>query len=716
MDKKELKQIPISLATNKFVKLMNISTTKAIFSTEIHNNIFVLNIFGRDNLLSNERRPAYRAFFHKEPNEICLQKIEGDKTKWLSTKLANNEFIPGSHEGTVYSDELSDICFSTKKDIKNISSFFSRSCSDLRDSFNAILEFEQKIRIAISEQKKKAAKQMYDDIMEQEFSYKVPKKFFNWAKKYALPQYLYYKRDKKQIECTCTNCKKSFTVSENSFEVLPKHLDETFCPNCHFKLTALSIGRTKNAKYDHVNAAHFLQTDDGFKIRYFHISRTISSETVNAPRIHITESLRTVNRNGVATRYENRNKGLVYGWWDSPQNGLAVRYYTIAQPVSGLEAYGDCKVYPESVKELSGELKYMDLSVLNPKKQTARTCFFETLINFYLENPEGVEKVLKSGYINIITPLIEGTINHTDLSYNKKNLYEITGLNRTDYKFARDNNLDIFKLKVLRWLNELKVIWSPEQLNSLSQLMSYSYSYYYTVGGRFKFLEEVLKETSLTSFLNWVRRTEYDSEHLLTDYRDYLSDLHELSYIKNVKEEDKYYLYPKNFKEAHDKLNKEVMEHRNKIEAEKRRKIEEAMALRTENAKKIVAEVLSAGNNDISALHSKNLMIRIPASAEEIKEEGINQHNCVGGYVNRIARGETFVFFIRKIEAPNESFVTVEWRDEIVQVRAAHNNSAPEEAKTLAEAFDLRLKKAGITLKKLTESYGIELEEEKVAI
>lgn len=54
-------------------------------------------------------------------------------------------------------------------------------------------------------------------------------------------------------------------------------------------------------------------------------------------------------------------------------------------------------------------------------------------------------------------------------------------------------------------------------------------------------------------------------------------------------------------------------------------------------------------------------VIIIPRSVVDLVTEGQMQHNCVGSYVNRIANKRSVVFFIRKKDEPNVSFVTAEY-------------------------------------------------------
>lgn len=71
----------------------------------------------------------------------------------------------------------------------------------------------------------------------------------------------------------------------------------------------------------------------------------------------------------------------------------------------------------------------------------------------------------------------------------------------------------------------------------------------------------------------------------------------------------------------------------------------------------------------------------IPVKTEEIKHEGSILNHCVGTYVDRVARGDTSIVFIRKIDDINLPLVTVEIdpkRKRLIQARAA-NNARPED-------------------------------------
>ena len=53
--------------------------------------------------------------------------------------------------------------------------------------------------------------------------------------------------------------------------------------------------------------------------------------------------------------------------------------------------------------------------------------------------------------------------------------------------------------------------------------------------------------------------------------------------------------------------------------------------------------------------------IKVPESAKDFIEEGIMQNSCVGHYVKKVADFERIVFFVRKKETPDKSFITAEY-------------------------------------------------------
>ena len=63
-------------------------------------------------------------------------------------------------------------------------------------------------------------------------------------------------------------------------------------------------------------------------------------------------------------------------------------------------------------------------------------------------------------------------------------------------------------------------------------------------------------------------------------------------------------------------------------------------------------------------------------AVEKLTAEGKALHHCVGGYIKRMAEGETAIFFLRKVSEPDKPFYTLELQKKrVIQCRTEHNAS-----------------------------------------
>lgn len=80
-----------------------------------------------------------------------------------------------------------------------------------------------------------------------------------------------------------------------------------------------------------------------------------------------------------------------------------------------------------------------------------------------------------------------------------------------------------------------------------------------------------------------------------------------------------------------------------------------------------------------------------PRSTQEIKDEAVQQQNCVASYIDRVIDGGCDILFLRKKDEPSKSVVTIEVRNgKIVQAFQAYNTPCNEEQKVAIDAFNKR--------------------------
>ena len=135
-------------------------------------------------------------------------------------------------------------------------------------------------------------------------------------------------------------------------------------------------------------------------------------------------------------------------------------------------------------------------------------------------------------------------------------------------------------------------------------------------------------------------------------FRDYLLDCVTLG----LDLDDRAVLLPKDLNAAHRRTIAQVKHKANEAKrAEFHRRAEKLAAWRYE---------------------ADGLLIRPAADADELIAEGASLHHCVGGYADRMAAGETDIFFVRRLDKPDEPYYTLELKNRsVVQCRTLHNDS-----------------------------------------
>lgn len=189
----------------------------------------------------------------------------------------------------------------------------------------------------------------------------------------------------------------------------------------------------------------------------------------------------------------------------------------------------------------------------------------------------------------------------------------------------------------------------------------------------------------LTKYL--ARQQEKHQAHTITLdlYADYIDDCRALE-IDLTKKSN---LLPKDLIEAHNTLQDEARQIR-ELQQEEERRRRSRKALRAAGSKNQQYKKLRAKILRKYAFEADGMMIYVPKKLEELIDEGIAMHSCVGSYVNKVAAGATIVVFIRSQENHKERIGTMEISRDgsyIVQARAKYNRNLPPEADAFVQKF-----------------------------
>jgi hypothetical protein len=86
--------------------------------------------------------------------------------------------------------------------------------------------------------------------------------------------------------------------------------------------------------------------------------------------------------------------------------------------------------------------------------------------------------------------------------------------------------------------------------------------------------------------------------------------------------------------------------------------------------------------------NDKEYCMVIPKSSKEVVSEGTSLNHCVSSYVDKIISGKTLILFLRKKERPENSLVTVEFKEKkIVQAKGSYNRKIDEHELSFLQKF-----------------------------
>ena len=158
---------------------------------------------------------------------------------------------------------------------------------------------------------------------------------------------------------------------------------------------------------------------------------------------------------------------------------------------------------------------------------------------------------------------------------------------------------------------------------------------------------------------------EQGSHANIVDYEDYLRECLALG----LDMREKSTLFPRDLLQAHRNLSAQI-------------KLRENAGLEEKWQKRRQSQLKKY------SFRADGLMVVIPEHITDLIAEGKMQHNCVGGYMDRVAEGRTDVAFIRREAEPEASYITMEISlGKVIQARTKNNGPLDEEGKAFVELF-----------------------------
>lgn len=453
------------------------------------------------------------------------------------------------------------------------------------------------------------------------YSY-LPEGWDNFVDKQAKYHNLIIKSSKGK--CHCTNCNHDFISNK-------KINEKVKCPNCHNKYL---IKRSNLRYFDFKEYLSILDyIDNTFVIRYFELKTVIdANHEHNTSVVEFAREIPTNNyyRDVYVNDRVAKCQCHIYIYH---HNGCYIDEKKWRQYTRNYSLIDYSIVFPNNIKNLLKNTEFKYSCIWDIAKHSSYMDLLELLKNNNDYSLKRIELLAKMKLYNLALKSNEFSCFGTFQS--------IFGVSKDYYPFMRRYNITYRQLKILRLLQEKDI----KKIRYLEKFAGYGDSIYD--------LEEISNYISLDRFIKYSKMHHGNVKTYL--YKDYLRFAKLLGYdLKNNR-----YAFPKNLKEEHDKLEKQY-----EIQS-----------------KTIIQEAISRRGKELSKNKYKNKkFIILPArSLKALQDESKQQSNCVRTYAEKYAQGTCDIYFMRDVNKPKKSLVTVEVKNNKVVQSRIKNNGEPNE-------------------------------------
>lgn len=713
MDKRKLSAMPRVEATPEMVEMADrMPGIKHMVTAELvdDNKILLLNFFEVSKLKKGKTEAAFRTFLSSD--DYITQDLSVSKVKWITAAFDNMQnFHIWHHEWDGNKYLHIPLVFIWSANDKEIMEKFFRSYSRKQDEsvWDAIGRFQDEVKDARLAEKHRKVLAPIDLKMEPIGD--PPQEFRDWVWEHGMSfsRYGIYKETKKgKTEFECTYCKKIGTVDRAKMRLRNNEKGE--CPFCGSRVTYKAKGKMSCQIIDERWFIYVDRQEKGFLLRYFNARRHIRNDSYIVGALNknrIEETLYEYSR-CFWTFIGMKPVKDSYEWGVYHQRGNS-RWI----PDEGKIYCMECILYPGNLPQAweHTPMKYSALEILAQNIPT--TAFrYEDAMDVYLKFPK-LEWLCKMGLNQLAKDAVRG-FQYSNMvgkiDYKADTIYGILGLTKVNTKVLQAIDGNHYELRLLQVAQKYGIQMKPEQLKEFYETFECNTELLKAKNRKIslhKLCRYIEKESERypigdKNYCRWNysynRYTERKDprierkQNMANDWLEYIGWCKELKYdLSNM------FIYmPNNFRKVHDRTAEEYKALQDKKTAEEKRRREEAARRELEQTKKAMAEIFEKNNGtDAFSIKGKGLILVVPKSGDEIRAEGEALDHCVGGYVQRVAKGETNIFFVRKADEPGKSYFTMEWNhNKVIQCRGKGNCGMPPEVKAFVKVFEQKMQEA----------------------
>lgn len=477
-----------------------------------------------------------------------------------------------------------------------------------------------------------------------------PAGVIRWIHKDVIDKtYIIY--DKNKDEAVCTRCGHRFRASR--FEM--KHNDKGSCPKCKSEGVYKSSGKGRKNLTEYFRV--LVLTHRGNTVYGTLTEVTADFGGIGKPELRTWMSAVYVFDKAGGTYYKHKPN-----WYWNLENWERMKKVRLPHPPGTMNWYAvprfeRTEIYTGNLESvfLHSCLKYgWQPNLFRQYKFTAYD--YISYIDLHLKY-QSIELLAKAGFESLVAQKVAGKEGSACINWNGKSLEKILRLPRRHIKKLRNREITFYELRGFKSLSEQEKELSWETIQKLFQARSGSGA------------ELIGRLTSLIRWATWAAENEVDS----WDWADYIRDCEKLGLdVRKNK-----VLFPESFQITHARLSAKVEAAEDAEKAEKIRKVASDFGME---------------------LETDSLVLKIAHSQSDLNIESSALGHCVRTYGDRVAAGNTVIYFIRKANAPNEPYFTLEIRPDgrFVQCRGKYNCGMTPEVEAfkalVVTEFNRRLK------------------------
>ena len=653
--------------------------TRLFFTVQKDNGILAISVYGRAQLAAGMTAPIFTTYIDAE-NERWLTRI-GEK--WSEAYMHNLIW----DMRTDANGNLPKTDWRVSKDIFDKNAILlcnEELCTSEETVFKAVKVWQECVRGKENDLKVKKRIEKWDRHMA--LIPPLPEGFEKWAEEDGTGQsnFLFYRKKGKQTEVYCTHCGKTWKTdqkivhtkgSPTRYDYKPQ--EKYFCMRCGEYLAAKAWGKQQSLRTDDV-VVLAQKAGEYIAFRKFRVVKRFQRENAGPIdrwkcKTSIVEAFRVLANpytfHSVAS-YEQRTVEPIgrYMWAETKEGGYWNGYYSARTQAYSI---GRGILYLRNIKEVlenTGVRKEVADLFLSHREENMQYALERAAERGY------IEYLVKAGLKRLARDAVydAARIKNSDA----KNLKELLGINGQHLRTLRMLDGNSYTIDALKYIEEHNEKIDDETLQ-------------YVTAESVVIKNLDLKRTGMTlqRMINYIRKQAEKEKRGFAATNQMYIDYINMAINRGMDPTDEIVRHTSKLRQMHDRY----LEEKNAKEAAKEKARVNRMFRWIEKS--------FLDNVEHFSFEKAGFKIVVPRDAEDIKREGRLQHHCVGAsdrYIKSMNEGKTFILFLRKEEALETPYYTleVEYDGKILQSYGAYDRKPDwKKIEPILESFSRQIQK-----------------------